>query len=151
MNLYSFIPLELCHVCQPLLVRLFGVKVTVQKVLSNVLRILGLPSTAVVGVLNRGLDSALSAYSEHALVIDRNPMEDLQIISEPPVAFGRVLHVHLLQLVSYLLIFFLSRRQLPAVPFVIGRSGNVQQDASMVYRIAGFLDRLVQICLPYLR
>jgi hypothetical protein len=36
-------------------------------------------------------------------------MVDLQIIPEPPVAFGRVLHVHLLQLVSYPLIFFLPR------------------------------------------
>ena len=125
MDLNPFIPLELRHVCQPLLVGLFRVEVSVQKVLSNVLRAFSLPSTAVVGILNRGLDSALPANTEYALVIDRNPMEDLQIIPEPPVAFLRLIHVHLLQFLGDLLVFLLPGRKIAAVPLVIGRSGNV--------------------------
>ena len=48
-----------------------------------------------------------------------------------------------LQLLGNLFIFLLPGRQFSAVPLVIGRSGNVQHGASLIHRIAGFLDHLV--------
>ena len=109
MYLNAFIPFELRHIRQPLLVGLFSVEVPVQKVLGYVLRVLGLPCAAVVGIFNRGLNPTLPADTKHALVVDWNPVVDLQIIPEPTVTFLRLVHVHLLQLVSNLFVFLLPR------------------------------------------
>ena len=48
----SLIPLELSHISQPFLVGLFCMELAVQKVLRNILGVLGLPSASTVSVLD---------------------------------------------------------------------------------------------------
>ena len=60
-HLYAFVPLEFCHVREPLLVGLICMELTVKKVLCYVLRVLRLPRAAVAAVLDGRLDPLVAA------------------------------------------------------------------------------------------
>ena len=65
----AFVPLEFCHICQPLLVGHAGMELAVQPVLCNMLRIGSLSGTAIVLVLNGRLDIQATANTQHSLLI----------------------------------------------------------------------------------
>ena len=70
MNFNSFIPFEFCNIGEPLLVGKLCVKLTVQTVLSNVLRVFGLSGASVVAVLNCGFHIFCPANSQNPLIVD---------------------------------------------------------------------------------
>ena len=74
MDIVSLVPLEFCHIGEPLLVGLCGIKSPVQKVLCKVLRVLCLSGAAMVVVLDCRTDISGPADAEHPLVIDMDTM-----------------------------------------------------------------------------
>ena len=105
-NLAAFIPLEFCHIGEPLLVGLCGIKLPVQKILSNILRILSLSGTAVVAVLYRGADISGSTDTKYSLVVDIDAVVMSQIVIEPSVALIRTFLVDLLNHICEAFIFY---------------------------------------------
>ena len=73
------------------------------------LRILCLPRTAVVCILDRGLDTQLAANAKHTLVVDRQMMIDRQIVPQTPIALVRTFCMKLLQFLGDLFILDLPR------------------------------------------
>ena len=63
------VPFELRHVGQPFFIGLVRVKLAVQKILRNVLWILGTPGAALVRVLDGGFDIPDSADTQHAFIV----------------------------------------------------------------------------------
>lgn len=92
----SLIPLEFCYIREPLLVGLCGMKLTIQQVFSNMLRVFLLPGTATVVVLHGRAYVSDPADAQHPLVIDVDAVVMAQVIIEPAVAFIRALPVELL-------------------------------------------------------
>ena len=101
----SFIPFEFCYICEPLLIRLFRIELTIQKILSQILRILRPPCTAAIVVLNSGLDASGTADAQYALVVGVNSMVMPQFVVDTTVAFIRTFKVNLFYLFRDLLIF----------------------------------------------
>ena len=150
-NLNAIIPFEFCYICCPLLVWFLSVELSIQEIIGYVLRVIGLPGTSIVAILDRRLNTPFPTDTKHALIVDCQAVVDFQIIPKSTVSFIRALHVYLLQLVRNLLILLLPRRQSSTVPLIIGRSGDMQHATSLADWITGRLDCLVKIRLPYLR
>lgn len=139
----SIIPLKFCHVGEPLLIGLCGIKLPVQKVLGKILRILRSPRAAMVVVLDRGTDISGPADAEHPLVIDMDTVVMTQIVIKPPIALVRTFCVDLLNLVRKSFIFGSSLAQLPGIPFVVSRASYMEQFAGQFNGIA-----LFRVCFP---
>ena len=69
-ELGSFVPLEFCHISEPLLIGLYGIKLSVQKIFSKVLRVFRLSGAATVVIFHGRAYISCPADAEHPLVID---------------------------------------------------------------------------------
>ena len=129
MYLKTLIPFELRYIGQPFLIGLCGVKLAIQKVFSNILRVLSLPGAAMVIIFHSRSYVPGTADAQYPLVIDVDTMVMPQIVIEPPVTFIRVFIMDLFNLVSQTFIFRGSAAQFPRCPFVVGRTGYMEQFA----------------------
>ena len=86
-----------------------------------------LTGTSVIPVFYRGLYAALTANTQHPLVIYMEPMVMIQIVPDPPVSFIWAFLVDLLYLFCKLFVFCGSVAQLPGCPLVVCAAGYVQQ------------------------
>ena len=85
-NLCSLVPLEFGHIGEPLLIGLCGIKLSVQKILSKILRVLRLSGAAMVVIFHGRADISGPADAEHPFVIDMDSAVMAQIVVEPPVS-----------------------------------------------------------------
>ena len=97
-NLGSLVPLEFCHIGEPPLIGLCGIKAPAQKIFGKKLRGLRSPRAAMVVVLDRGADISDPADAENPLVVDMDAAVMAQIVVEPPVALVRAFGVELFEL-----------------------------------------------------
>ena len=100
----ALIPFELCYIGQPFLIRLVRMEVAIKKILGYILRILRPPRTAVVAVLDGGLDALSPADAENALIIYMDMLIMPKVVVDSSVAFIRVFHMDLLDLLRKFLI-----------------------------------------------
>ena len=100
MNLCSLVPLEFCHIGEPLLIGLCGIKLPVQKILSKILRVLRLSGAATVVIFHGRAYISGPADAEHPFVIDMDTSVMAQIVVEPPVSLIRAFLVELFELFS---------------------------------------------------
>ena len=126
----SRVPLEFCHVGEPLLVWLFGIKLPVQKIFGKILRIFCVSGAAAIVVLDRGTDISDPADAEHPLVVDMNAVIMAQVVVEPPVALIRAFRMDLLNRIRKAFILRSPPAQLTGSPFVVSRTRRVEQLAS---------------------
>ena len=122
----TFIPLEFCHIGQPLLVGRTCVKLPIQPILRYVLRIGGLPRTAVILVLNGGLNIQTAANTKHSLLIHIQVVIMYQVVLDTAITFVRILGMDLLYDLCDPLVFQFSGALFASDPTVIGRSGHPQ-------------------------
>ena len=87
MYLNTLISFELRHISEPLLIGFVSVKLTAQQVFGKILRILGLPGTAVVIIFHSRPYISGPADPQHSLVIDMDAIIMAQIVIQSPVAF----------------------------------------------------------------
>ena len=155
MNFNSFISFEFRNIGKPLFVGMLCVKLTVQTVLSNVLRVFGLSGASVVAVLNCGFYILCPANSQNPLVVDMDTVIMPQIVVDPAISLVRAFHVDLLHCFCTLFILCGSYTQLPGIPLVVSRTGNVQQCTSFFNGIVPlcvtFPDSSIKMTLSYLR
>ena len=154
-NLAAFIPLEFCHIGEPFLVGLCGIKLPVQKILSNILRILSLSGTAVVAVLYRGADISGTADTKYSLVVDVDAVVMPQIVIEPSVALIRTFLVDLLNHICKAFIFYSPAALLSIGPFVVSRACHMNQLTGQLNGIPFSLVRIpdcsIDAALSYFR
>jgi len=147
--------LEFSNISQPFLVRPVRFKFPVQQIVCQIIRISTLPGTAVVAVLNRGLNPAAPADPKHPLVIHMGVVVPIQFILESAVSHLRMLLVNILNQISNALILNGPGGQFACCPPVISCPGNLQYPTGLLYRIfvlfMTLFDRKVQMGLPYLR
>ena len=124
--LHTLKPLEFCHIGEPLLIGLCGIKLPVQKVFGKILRVLCSPRAAMVVVLDRGTDISGPADAEHSLVIDMNATVMAQVVIEPPVALVRALRVNLLDLFRKRCVLYSTGTQFAGCPLIVCRARNTQ-------------------------
>ena len=113
------IPLELSDICKPFLIWLVCCELSVQDVFCDELRIFCLARTSLVRILDRGLDVSCPADPECSLVIDSDVVFAVQIIVDPAVSLGRILHVDLFHLFSYEQVLSDSFTDIATQPLVI--------------------------------
>ena len=142
-HLNALIPSKLRDIGRPFLIWLVRMEVAAKNILSYILRILCPPRAAVVTVLDGGLDALGPADTENALVIHVNMFIVPKVVIDAAVAFIRVLHVDLLDLLCDLLVLQRSGTQFTRDPTKTGSSGNVQQ-------LTGCLNRVVLLCMAFL-
>ena len=94
------IVLEFSNIRQPFLVRPVRFKFPVQQIVCQIIRISTLPGTAVVAVLNRGLNPAAPADPKHPLVIYMGVVVPIQFILESAVSHLRMLFMNILNQIS---------------------------------------------------
>ena len=147
--------LEFSNISQPFLVGLVCLEFPVQQIICQIIRISTLPGTAVVAVLNRGLNPAAPADPKHPLVIHMGVVVPIQFILESAVSHLRMLLVNILNQISNALILNGPGGQFACCPPVISCPGNLQYPTGLLYRIfvlfMTLFDRKVQMGLPYLR
>ena len=97
MDLASLIPLEFCHISEPLFIGLCGIKLPVQKVFGKILRIFRVPGAATVVIFHGRADISGPADAEHPLVVDMDTSVMAQIVVEPPVSLIRAFLMDLLK------------------------------------------------------
>ena len=115
----SFIPFEFCDICEPFFIWFIRVKATVKKVFGYVLRILRLTSAAVVAVLDGGFDALDAADTKDTLIIYMDMLVMPKVIIDTAVTLVRALHVDLLDLLCYLLVFQCSDTLIAGCPTVV--------------------------------
>ena len=142
-NLSSLIPLEFCYIGKPLLVGLCGMELSVQKILGKILRIPRLPGTSTVVVFHGSAYISGSANTEYPLVINMNAIVMAQVIIESTVAFIWTFLVNLFSLVRKAFILRSSPAQFSGCPFVVGRTGHLEQFAGLFNGIT-----LFSLCFP---
>lgn len=98
----------------------------------------GLSGTAIVLVLNGGLDIQTAADTEHPLFIHIQLVVMGQIILDPAVSFVRILCMDPFHNLGKLLVFQLSGTLLSTEPAVIGRSGHAKYSTGHFDRIILF-------------
>ena len=154
-NLDPLIPLEFCHIGEPLLIRFCSIKLPVQKILGKILRVLSLSGTAVVVVLYRGTDISGSTDTKHSLVVDTDAVVMSQIVIEPSVPLIRTFRMDLLNLVCEAFIFYSPAALLSGSPFVVSRACHMKQLTGQLNGIPFFLvrlpDRSIDVTLSYFR
>ena len=135
---YPFVPLELGNIGEPFRVWLWCMKISIQHIFSNMLRILGVSGTAVVLVLNSGFNAFDTTDTQHALVIDMNSMVVLQIIPNTPVALVGAFGVDGFDFVRKLVVLCRSLAGFARCPTVIGGSRYAQYPANAANRVMVF-------------
>ena len=121
-DFYALIPFEFRHVGEPLFVGLFGVKLTVQKIFSEILRSLCLPGTAVICVLDGGLYVPCPADAQDTFVIDVNAPVMSQVVVDAAVALIGTFYMNFLNLVGKLLVLNGPAAELAGSPTVVCRA-----------------------------
>lgn len=116
----AFVPLELRHIGQPFFIGFVRIKLAVQDILRNVLGIIGLPGTAVAGVLDGRLDISGPADAQHTLIVDMDTVVVAQIIIEPAVTLIRAFLVDLFYDTGQTFIFRCPAAHFPRNPLVVG-------------------------------
>ena len=129
MSLKTLIPFKLRHIGQPFLIGLCGVKLAIQKVFSNILRVLSFPGAAMVIIFHSRSYVPGTADAQYPLVIYMDTMVVTQIIIESSVTFIWTLLMNLFNLICQKLILRSSPAQFPRCPFVVGRTGYMEQFA----------------------
>lgn len=99
-DLASLIPLEFCHISEPLFIGLCGIKLPVQKVFGKILRIFRVPGAATVVIFHGRADISGPADAEHPFVVDMDAAVMAQIVIEPPVALVWAFLMELFELFS---------------------------------------------------
>ena len=153
-HLNPFIPTELCHVRQPFLVRSVRVELAVQNILGRVLGIPGTFGTSLVPVLNRGEKLLLPADPQHPLVRDHNAVVVFQLVPQPSVTHFRMFFMDYSNLLGYFGVLNQPFARFSLQPYIVCRSGYLQDPASKFNRYPFLLgclpDRAVLPFLPYL-
>ena len=151
----TLIPLEFRHVGDPLFIWLCGVKLTIQKILGKILRILRVTCAAVVGILDGGLYVPHPADAQNPLVVDMNIFVMPKIVVDATVALVRTLHMNLFNLFSKLLILSRSPAGLARNPLTAGTAGHMEQFAFGFHGVSHLAmalpDGSIDMALPYLR
>ena len=154
-ELGSLVPLEFCYISEPLLIGLCGIKLSVQKIFSKVLRVLRLSGTATVVVLDCRTDISDPADAEHPLVIDMDTVVMAQIVVESPVALVRAFGMNFLDHIRKTFVLCGPLAQLAGSPFVIGGARHMEQCTGLFDWILLFFvcfpDRGIDVALSYLR
>ena len=143
MDFVSLVPLEFCHISEPLFVGLFSIKLPVQKIFGKILRIFCVSGAATVVIFHGRADISGPADAEHPLVVDMDAAVMAQVIVEPPVALIRTFRMELFELFRKPLILCGPLAQLPGRPFVVSRTRRVEQLTGQFNGIVRFL-----VCLP---
>ena len=81
--------LKFCHIGEPLLIGLCGIKLPVQTIIGKILRVLRPLRATVAAVLDGGLNAFGTADTQNAFVIDIYIVVMAQVVIEPPVALIR--------------------------------------------------------------
>ena len=85
----SDVVMKLCYIRQPLLIRSFCRKVTIQYIFCYVLWICCLSCTAIIRIFNGGFDTKLPTDAENPFVIHVNSMIAFQFIPNSAISFIR--------------------------------------------------------------
>ncbi len=117
--LHALIPLELRHIGQPFFVRFGCLKLAVEKIVCQILRIFCSPCTAVAGILYCGMNVSCPAYTQNPLVIDLDAVIMFQIIPNAAVTLVRTLFVDALNDLGKLFIPGCPVALLAGSPFVV--------------------------------
>ena len=125
MNFNSIIPFEFCNIGEPLFVGMLCVKLTVQTIICNILRILGLPGASTVVVLNCGFHILCPANSQNPLIVDMETVIMTQIVIDPAISLVRAFYVDFLHCFCNLFILCGSYAQLPGIPLVVSRTRDM--------------------------
>ena len=153
--LHTLKPLEFCHIGEPLLIGLCGIKLPVQKILSKILRVLRLSGAATVVIFHGRADISGPADAEHPFVVDMDAAVMAQIVIEPPVALIRTFRMELFEFFRKPFILRSPPAQLPRSPLVVSRTRRVEQLAGWLNGITIFLvcfpDRSIDAALSYFR
>lgn len=154
-DLVSLVPLKFCHVGEPLLVWLCGVKLPVQKIFGKILRIFRASGAAAVIVLDRGTNASDPADAQHSLVVDMYAAVMAQIVVEPSIPLVRTFSMELFQLLCKPLILRCPPAQLAGSPLVVSRTRGVEQRAGRLDGISRFFVRFpdcsIDSALSYFR
>ena len=122
----TLIPLELGHVGQPFLIRLFRIELSIQKVFSQILMVLGLPGTAVLTVLHGRPNISGPADTKHSLVIDMDTVVMAQIIIEPTISLVWAFRMNFLDLICQPLILCGSAAPLSSGSLMVSGTGHME-------------------------
>ena len=154
-DLDALIPFELRYIRKPLLVGSLGVKLPAQQVFSNILRISGTSGATMIAVFDRGFNIALSANPQNSFVVDMNAVVMEKIVTDAAISFVRTFCVNFLYFLRQLFIFSSSGTFSTGQPPIICCPGYLEQCTGCLYCrsvfSAMFLDRSVNMALPYLR
>ena len=149
------IPFELSHIGKPFLIGLCSIELAVQKVLSNMLGILGPPGTATPIVFHSGPNIPGPADTQHSFIIDMDTIVVTQIVIESSVALIWAFLVDLLDPVCQTLVLYSSAARFSQGPFMVGRTGHMEQSASRFNGIplllVAFFDCHINMALSYFR
>ncbi len=147
--------LKFCHIGEPLLIGLCGIKLPVQKILSKILRIFCMSGAATVVIFHGRSDISGPADAEHPFVFDMDAAVMAQIVVEPPVALIRTFRMELFELFRKPFILRSPPAQLAGSPPVVCRTRCVEQLAGWLNGITIFLvcfpDRSIDAALSYFR
>lgn len=97
-------------------------KLTVENILRQILRIGGISCAALACVLDGGLNVTIAADSQSSFVADADVIKPHQIVTNPSVSLIRAVGMNLLGYVGNLFIFLLTGGLFAAKPAVIGIS-----------------------------
>ena len=107
----------------------------------------------MVIVLYGGVDISGPADTQHSLVIDIDTIVMTEIVSQSPVTFIRAFQMDFLNLVGQFRILRSPVAQLPGCPFVVSRTGHMEQFAGCLNRKPVFFTALfngrINLPLPY--
>ena len=107
------VPLELRNICQPFFIRLVRMKVPVKNIFCQILRILCIPGTAVVCILDGGLYVTAATDPQGTFVADANIVVSFQIITDAAVTLVRTVRVDLFREIRNALVLLLALGQFP--------------------------------------
>jgi hypothetical protein len=117
--LVLIVPFEFSDICEPFLVWFICCELSIQDVFRDELRVIRLPGASVVRIFDRRLDVSCSADPENSLVIDLYVVSAVQIIIDPAVSLGWILHMDLFHFLSYESVLPDSFTDITAQPLVI--------------------------------
>ena len=135
MDLVSLIPLEFCHIGKPLFIWLFGIKLSVQKILGKILRIFCVPGAATVVIFHGRAYISGPADAQHPLVVDMDAAVMAQIVIEPPVALVWAFGMELFEFFRKPFILRSPLAQFTGSPFVVSRARCMEQLTLVVHAV----------------
>lgn len=133
---HALIPLEFCHISEPLLIGHVRMKVPVQQILSYKLRILRPSGAAMAAILDSGLNAFSTANSENTLIVHMNMVVVPKIVIDAAIALVRAFHVDLLNFLCNLLVFPCPGTLFSGCPTMICRPGYMQKFTGFVNGIS---------------